>query len=108
MGGLCEDKGSIKKMTMDIKDFLRPKHAFDLHVRLTRSFGSGRSGDQILDPDCVHFNRPYAIPHVIKHKWTVDGNPDTTHHFEWQGRLWSMEHKYSEALCELRVNEACR
>ena len=26
------------------------------------------------------------------------------HHFEWQGRLWSMELEYNEALCKLTVS----
>ena len=26
------------------------------------------------------------------------------HHFEWQGRPWSMELKYSKALCELATS----
>ena len=42
--------------------------------------------------------RPYAIPHVNKHKTDIE---ILCHHFEWQERQQSMELKYSKALCKL-------
>ena len=56
-------------------------------------------GNQISD------YRPYAIPNITKHV-TESGTEIRILrcHFEWRGRPWSTELKYSEALCRLTAS----